>query len=103
MVVYLLTGKILKKLKEKYKLKLINDNCHSIGAKYYGKKDYAVKYADYVIHSYHAVKNITTGEGGSVLTNDKQVYERINLLRSHGVVKKKFNFSLVSRNDYFWF
>ena len=80
--------KNFKKIKKKYKLKLINDNCHSIGAKYYGKKEYAIKYADYVIHSYHAVKNITTGEGGSVLTNDKKVYEKINLLRSHGVVKK---------------
>ena len=30
---------------------------------------YAAKYADVVIHSYHPVKNITTGEGGAVLTN----------------------------------
>ena len=56
-------------------INLINDNCHAMGAKYYGdKKKYALKYADFAIQSYHhAVKNITTGEGGSVLTNNKKI------------------------------
>ena len=48
---------------------------------------YAVKYADIVTHSYHPVKNITTGEGGSVLTNDKKILDKIKRLRSHGIVK----------------
>ena len=41
---------------------LINDNCHTIGAKINSDIGYACKYADLVTHSYHAVKNITIKE-----------------------------------------
>ena len=82
--------KALKKISKKYKIQLVNDNCHAIGAKFNGDIKYACKYADVVTHSYHPVKSITTGEGGSVLTNNKKVYEKIKLLRSHGILK---NFS----------
>ena len=56
---------------------MINDNCHAIGSRLDGDKGYALKYADVVTHSYHPAKNITTGEGGAVLTNDKKIYEKI--------------------------
>ena len=79
----------LRTLSKKYKFNLINDNCHAIGAKISKDEKYAVRYADLVCHSYHPVKNITTGEGGSVLTNNKQLYEKIKILRSHGMVKDK--------------
>ena len=81
--------KKLSHLTKKFNIKLINDNCHAIGAKYENKETYASKYADIVVHSYHAVKNITTGEGGSILTNDKKIYDKIKILRSHGVLKSK--------------
>ncbi len=77
----------LKKLSKKYDFKLINDNCHAIGAKISKDQKYAVKYADLVCHSYHPVKNITTGEGGSILTNNKQLYDKIKILRSHGIIR----------------
>ena len=80
--------KYLKQLASKYNFILINDNCHAIGATYYNNKSYAVKYADIVTHSYHPVKNITTGEGGAILTNNKEIFEKINTLRSHGIEKK---------------
>ena len=85
----------LSYLSKKYNIKLINDNCHAIGTKYKGKIGYAGKYADIVTQSYHPVKAITTGEGGSVLTNNKKIYERVSQLRSHGmnrsnVLKKKY-------------
>ena len=79
----------LRDLSRKYKFKLINDNCHAIGAKISNDQKYAVKYADLVCHSYHPVKNITTGEGGSVLTNNRKLFKKINILRSHGIVKNK--------------
>jgi len=82
--------KKLHKIKKKYKLGLINDNCHSMGASYFKSKKYAVKYADVVTHSYHPVKNITSGEGGAILTNNKKINEKIKLLRSHGY-KKNIN------------
>jgi len=79
--------KDLRHIASKYNIKLINDNCHAIGATYYNDKSYAVKYADVVTHSYHPVKNITTGEGGAVLTNNKEISEKVNVLRSHGIIK----------------
>ena len=51
-------------------------NCHAMGSKLNGTEKYAVRYADIVTHSYHPVKNFTTGEGGGVLTNDKNLYEK---------------------------
>ena len=84
-----------KKLSLKYNFYLINDNCHAIGAKYFKDIGYAGKYADVVIHSYHAVKNITTGEGGSVLTNNRKIYNKIEILRNHGLVNiRKKNLSI---------
>ena len=75
----------LREIALKYRLKLINDNCHALGSKYKKNKSYAAKYANIVTHSYHPVKNITTGEGGAVLSNDKNIIKKIETLRSHGV------------------
>ena len=75
-------------LKKKYDLKLINDNCHSMGSKINHDEGYAVKFADLVTQSYHPVKNFTTGEGGSILTNELILNERIKSLRNHGMIKK---------------
>ena len=79
---------------KKYGLTLVNDNCHAIGSKYFNDIGYAVKYADIVTHSYHAVKTITTGEGGSILTNNFDHDRKAKLLRNHGIENliKKTNF-----------
>ncbi len=77
----------LKYLSKKYNFQLINDNCHAIGAHYKKSPYYAAKYALAATHSYHPVKNITTGEGGSIITNDKKINNKIKLLRSHGIVR----------------
>ena len=69
--------KSLRKIADRYGLKLINDNCHALGAQIDNDKGYATKYADVVTHSYHPVKNITTGEGGSILTNNKYLDKKI--------------------------
>lgn len=96
----------IKKLADKYQFSTINDNCHSIGSKYKNDIGYAAKYADLVTHSYHPVKNITTGEGGAILTNNKDYYKKISILKNHGLEKKnllkssswKFSLSDVSHN-----
>ena len=74
--------KKFKILKEKYKLTLINDNCHSLGSKLDGDRRYAIKYSDIVVQSFHAVKNFTSGEGGAILFNNKKYYEKFKSLRS---------------------
>jgi UDP-4-amino-4,6-dideoxy-N-acetyl-beta-L-altrosamine transaminase len=77
----------LRFLADKYELQLVNDNCHAMGASLLGDKHYAVKYADLVTQSYHPVKNITTGEGGAVLTNNQSIDQKVKRLRSHGITK----------------
>ena len=76
-------------LKKKYNIKLLNDNCHAIGTRYKGSTKYACKFADVVTQSYHPVKAITTAEGGSVLTNNKEIFEKVNLFRNHGINRNK--------------
>ena len=92
--------KSLKDIADEFELKLINDNCHALGAKYGGDDSYAIKFADIVTHSYHPVKHITTGEGGAVLTNDKKIDEKISILRSHGMTK---DIEKMSKNDGPWY
>ena len=81
--------KELKKFSKKHDIKLINDNCHAMGTEYYGDIKYAIKYADYVVQSFHPVKTITTGEGGAVLTNDKKINKSLKLYRNHCIIKSK--------------
>jgi dTDP-4-amino-4,6-dideoxygalactose transaminase len=78
-------------LKRKYNLILINDNCHSLGSKVKGDKSYALKYADIVIQSFHAAKNITSAEGGGIITNNKKYYLKLKSLREHGFKVNKIN------------
>ena len=77
----------LNYFKKKYNIYLINDNCHSLGSKFKGDLGYAAKFADLVVQSFHPVKHITTGEGGSILTNNNKLYNKIKNLRSLGVIK----------------
>ena len=79
----------INKLKKKYKLQVINDNCHAMGAKINRDKGYATKYSDFSILSFHPVKAITTGEGGALLTNNFRYFQLAKELRSHGVVRDK--------------
>ena len=76
------------KLKKKYKIILINDNCHAMGSSIKLDRGYAAKYADFATLSFHPVKAITTGEGGAILTNNKKMNEKAALLREHGIVRK---------------
>ena len=79
--------KKIHSLAKKFKFELINDNCHALGSKYNGDIGYATKYANIVTQSFHATKNITTGEGGCILTNNKKIFEKIKSLRTHCVKK----------------
>jgi len=77
----------LRQIADKYEIQLVNDNCHALGATYFKDKQYAVKYADIVTQSYHPVKHITTGEGGSILTNNQEIDHKVRYLRTHGMVR----------------
>ncbi len=87
----------IKEIADKYNLKIIEDAAHSIGSTYThkGKKHYCGDgiHADLCTYSFHPVKHITTGEGGAVLTNDPNLYQRLFLLRKHGIDRREDMFN----------
>ena len=76
----------IMRIAKKHKLLVIEDASHAIGSSYRGKKIGSI--ADMTIFSFHPVKTITTGEGGMVVTNSKEFYEKMRVFRHHGVEKK---------------
>ena len=77
----------LKELSEIDDVKIIEDGAHALGAKYNGKKIGCLTYSEMAMFSFHPVKHITTGEGGIIVTNNEEYYERLQLFRSHGITK----------------
>lgn len=65
---------------------LIEDGAHSIGTKYKGKMVGSI--ADMTTFSFHPVKTVTGGEGGAVLTNSDELYEKLVLYRTHGITRE---------------
>lgn len=78
---------VFKKIAKKHKLVFIEDAAHSLGASYNKKKVGAL--ADMTMFSFHPVKSITTGEGGAIVTNNKEYYEKLLMFRNHGITKDK--------------
>jgi UDP-4-amino-4,6-dideoxy-N-acetyl-beta-L-altrosamine transaminase len=74
----------LRELADTYNFKIVEDASHATGAAYQGSP-VGSKFADITVFSFHAVKIITTGEGGIVTTNDNAIAHRLRLLRSHGI------------------
>ena len=81
--------KELRELADQYRLDLINDNCHALGATYQSDSQYAVKYADAITLSFHPVKAITSGEGGAVVCNSEQLDRAIRQKRNHGLAPQE--------------
>ncbi len=88
-------GQIQKNAKAN-NLIVIEDACHALGAQYkISNKWYkvgAAAHSDMAVVSFHPVKTITTGEGGAILTNNKQFYEKLLMLRHHGITKDSSRF-----------
>ena len=75
----------LKYLKESYNIKILEDCAHSLGASFGNIKAGSCENSDCSILSFHPVKHITTGEGGAITTNSKEIYEKLLELRAHGI------------------
>jgi UDP-4-amino-4,6-dideoxy-N-acetyl-beta-L-altrosamine transaminase len=75
-------------LSNKYGFMILEDASHALGGKYKDATVGACTYSDVAIFSFHPVKNITTGEGGMVMTNDQEIARRVDLLRTHGITKE---------------
>lgn len=81
-----------KKLADEYDLWIIEDACHAPGGYFkdsHGKKQLCGngQYAELAIFSFHPVKHIASGEGGMITTNNKELYEKLLRLRTHGITK----------------
>lgn len=77
----------IKILADEYGFKIIEDASHATGADYKNTKVGSCRYSDMTVFSFHPVKIVTTGEGGIVLTNNKELYEKLKLYRSHGITR----------------
>jgi len=73
----------LRAICERYGLILIEDAAHAVGTDYHGRK--IGSGGNPTIFSFHAIKNLTTGEGGMITTSDDRLLERLMSLRFHGV------------------
>ncbi|OOQ06254.1 UDP-4-amino-4,6-dideoxy-N-acetyl-beta-L-altrosamine transaminase [Helicobacter pylori] len=78
----------IQELCKKHSLSFLSDSSHALGSEYQNKKVGGFALAS--VFSFHAIKPITTAEGGAVVTNDSELYEKMKLFRSHGMLKKDF-------------
>ena len=90
----------IHRLAKDHDITIVEDASHAIGAEYKGERVGSCKYSDMTVFSFHPVKIITTGEGGMVLTNNPDLYEKLRLYRSHGITRDP---NLMSRNDGSWY
>ena len=78
----------IKKVADRNDLRIVEDAAHAIGSYYNdGTPVGSCTFSDCCVFSFHAVKTVTTGEGGAITTNDSALYQRLIRLRSHGITR----------------
>lgn len=82
------------RIAQRYGLYVVHDAAQSIGAEYKGKKTGTL--ANVSTFSFHGTKNLTTGEGGALVTNDDEIAEKVTFMREKGTNKQSF---LVDNKD----
>lgn len=87
-------------LAKKHNLYVVEDAAHALGSEYKGQKVGSCNYSDMTIFSFHPVKTIATGEGGAIMTNSKELYEKLLTLRTIGVTRDE---KILTRNDGPWY
>lgn len=75
----------IMQIAKKHNLRVIEDACHGHGAEYKGRKLGSI--GDAGCFSFQSSKNLTSGEGGMIITNDEALYDMMNSLRNVGRVK----------------
>lgn len=94
-----------RKLADEYGLWIIEDACHAPGGYFTdskGQKQFCGngQFADLAIFSFHPVKHIACGEGGMITTNSKELYDKLLILRTHGITR---NPDLLQENHGGWY
>ena len=88
----------ITRIAKKHNLLVIEDGAQAISAEY--KKRRIGSISDMTTFSFHPVKPVTTGEGGMVTTNSKELYERLKLYRTHGITREE---DILQNNDEPWY
>jgi UDP-4-amino-4,6-dideoxy-N-acetyl-beta-L-altrosamine transaminase len=94
-----------RKLADEFNCWLIEDACHAPGGSFNNFKGERISsgggiYADLAIFSFHPVKHIAAGEGGMITTNNKDLYDKLLILRTHGIQQ---NPALRIYDDSLWY
>lgn len=74
-------------LAQEYGFRVLEDASHAIGASRNDEPVGSCRWSDIAVFSFHPVKIITTGEGGIALTNNDELFDRMALLRTHGITR----------------
>jgi len=78
----------VNEIAQQHGLYVVHDTAQSIGAEYKGRKTGTL--ADVSTFSFHGTKNMTTGEGGALVTNDDEIAEKVKIMREKGTDKHSF-------------
>lgn len=92
----------LHALGQEYGFKIVEDASHAIGGEAYGGRIGDCRYSDLCVFSFHPVKIITTGEGGSVTTRDSELAVTLAQLRSHGITRDPSRMEGMSEGDWYY-
>ncbi|MBB3908603.1 UDP-4-amino-4,6-dideoxy-N-acetyl-beta-L-altrosamine transaminase [Anoxybacteroides rupiense] len=79
----------IMEIAREHDLIVIEDGAHSLGAEYKGRKVGTL--ADMTMFSFHPVKPVTTAEGGVIVTNSEEYYEKLKRFRSHGIINQNLS------------
>ncbi|MFM7022521.1 MAG: UDP-4-amino-4,6-dideoxy-N-acetyl-beta-L-altrosamine transaminase [Flavobacteriales bacterium] len=92
-------------LAKEHGLWIVEDACHAPGGYFTDSKGKTIKcgstvYSELSCFSFHPVKHIAAGEGGMITTNDEKLYNKLKLLRTHGITKEA---ALLKENHGGWY
>lgn len=92
----------IRELADRYKFYVIEDASHALGARYLDSIVGSCAFSDITVFSFHPVKIITTGEGGMTLTRNRDLHEKMKLLRSHGITRDPGNMTNPTEGGWYY-
>ena len=92
----------IKALADQYNFRIIEDASHAIGGQYKNNAIGSCQFSDIAVFSFHPVKIMTSAEGGMALTNDAELAEKMQLLRSHGITSDQNKMTEQSHGPWYY-
>ena len=92
----------LQELGCRYGFSVIEDATHALGGRYRGEAVGSCRFSDLAVFSFHPAKAIAGGEGGMIVTNRADLYERLMRLRSHGIVRDRSSMAKTDAPDWYY-